>query len=85
MEKIRIVICLGSSCFSRGNGKVLPIIKRYISENYLDERVDFRGELCSGNCKGDPHIRINGEFIYGVNESNIKSILDKYFLTAKVS
>ena len=35
MPKRQIRICLGSSCFSRGNNTNLGAIKKYLSENNL--------------------------------------------------
>ncbi|TKG90467.1 (2Fe-2S) ferredoxin domain-containing protein [Puteibacter caeruleilacunae] len=79
MSRVKIEICLGSSCFARGNDKLLPVIKQYIKANSLEEKVDFRGELCTGLCRKEPHIKINGEVLYGINTTNIATILDNYF------
>ena len=36
-----IYICLGSSCFSRGNNVHLEIIRQYIAENHLEAEIKF--------------------------------------------
>ncbi|MFA8449748.1 MAG: (2Fe-2S) ferredoxin domain-containing protein [Bacteroidales bacterium] len=78
-NKTQIVICLGSSCFSRGNAKNLEIIKDYLEKNNLNDKVDFRGKLCSGNCNKGPVIIVNDKTYENVEENCIPLILDEYF------
>lgn len=61
MEKPKIVICIGSSCFSRGNTKNVEIAEKYLEENgYKDEvDVDLSGSLCQGHCAEGPIVVIN--------------------------
>jgi|GEM_PF-4555772 hypothetical protein len=40
MNKPRIVICIGSSCFSRGNAGNVEIAERYLEEHGLKDDVD---------------------------------------------
>ena len=40
-RKIEMQICLGSSCFSRGNKDVVMFIKDYLSINHLEDKVIF--------------------------------------------
>ena len=35
-------ICLGSSCFSRGNKDVAVFIKEYLKKHHLEDKVVFR-------------------------------------------
>lgn len=78
-EKINIVICLGSSCYRRGNQQILEIVKDYLQENSLKSKVDFRGQLCSGNCAHGPVIKINGKMYQEIDEISVVKILDSYF------
>ncbi|MFW5820653.1 MAG: (2Fe-2S) ferredoxin domain-containing protein [Bacteroidota bacterium] len=74
---IEIIICLGSSCFARGNKKTLSRIQQYISDHELEESVKFRGNHCFGKCKDGPVLKINGREYKGVDESGIIEILEK--------
>ncbi|MEA3317911.1 MAG: NAD(P)H-dependent oxidoreductase subunit E [Bacteroidota bacterium] len=74
-----ITICLGSSCYRRGNQAVLEIIKAYLKENNLKDKVDFKGHLCTGNCLNGPNLKINEEKYFGVSQDSVIEILDKYF------
>jgi len=59
-EKITVVVCMGSSCFSRGNSLMLKALQDYIRENALENRVELKGSLCEDCCKCGPNITING-------------------------
>lgn len=72
-------ICLGSSCFSRGNKDVVMYIKEYIRKNHLDDKVIFKGARCMGGCINGPNLIINGVSTEGVTLSKIESILEKEF------
>lgn len=74
-----MIICLGSSCFSRGNNKNLRIIQDYLKRNNLEHSIAFRGNLCSELCNLGPVLEINGKKYEHVDESNIISILDSEF------
>ncbi|MCG8411114.1 MAG: NAD(P)H-dependent oxidoreductase subunit E [Bacteroidales bacterium] len=78
-EKTKLILCLGSSCYSRGNQYVLDIVKQYIKENNLKDKIDFRGQLCSGNCSHGPILKINDVVFKNVDVNNINNILDQYF------
>jgi NADH:ubiquinone oxidoreductase subunit E len=78
-QRIEMQICLGSSCFSRGNKDVVMFIKEYLKKNHLDDRVVFRGARCMGRCSNGPNLNINGAIIEDVTISKIESILEKEF------
>jgi NADH:ubiquinone oxidoreductase subunit E len=78
-RKIEMQICLGSSCFSRGNKDVVMFIKEYLSKNHLEDRVIFKGARCMGRCSNGPNLTINGVSTEGVTLSKIESILEKEF------
>ncbi len=77
--KKEIVICLGSSCFSRGNKKVLAVINSYITEHNLQERVYFHGAHCYGSCDQGPIVKIGENKYTAVTPTNIYDILEKEF------
>lgn len=79
MYEHTIHICLGSSCFSRGNEEFLELIKDYLKNNNLKDKTDFRGHLCSGQCKIGPNISIDGQKYHDLNKETLVDILDKHF------
>jgi NADH:ubiquinone oxidoreductase subunit E len=75
--RIEMQICMGSSCFSRGNKDVVNFIREYLRKNHLDDKVIFKGARCMGLCSNGPNLNINGVTIEGVTISRIESILEK--------
>ena len=78
-QKIEMQICLGSSCFSRGNRDVVMYIKEYLRKNHLDDRIVFRGTRCMSLCSNGPNLKINERIIEGITISAIEGILEKEF------
>jgi NADH:ubiquinone oxidoreductase subunit E len=70
-------ICLGSSCFSRGNKDVVQFIKEYLRKNHFEDKVIFRGARCFGHCSEGPILVINDRIIENVDISHIEKILEK--------
>ena len=69
-------ICLGSSCFSRGNRDVAMFIRDYLKQHHLEDKVIFKGARCMGKCSSGPNLNINGRIIEGVTLAGIESIMD---------
>lgn len=78
-KKTEVIICLGSSCFARGNKTTLGLIDKYIRDNQLQDKVFFHGGHCFNKCSEGPVIKIDNETYTGVNELNIIDILNKSF------
>jgi NADH:ubiquinone oxidoreductase subunit E len=70
-------ICLGSSCFSRGNKEVVMFIREYLRKNHLDDKIIFKGARCMGNCSNGPNLRINEEIREGITLAKIEGILEQ--------
>lgn len=79
--KIEIVICLGSSCFSRGNKKTVQLIKEYLKNHHLEDKVYFHGNHCYGNCENGPIVKIDDKEYQNITPENIIYLLDKIFST----
>lgn len=59
-NKVTVELCMGSSCFARGNSSALSEVESFLEENDLASRVELEGHLCLGKCNSGPHVRING-------------------------
>jgi len=66
-----IRICLGSSCFSRGNKEIVKEIRSFLEKHHLSQKVVFRGSHCLGNCQDGPNISVNQKIIPAISRSNI--------------
>ncbi|HPC99124.1 MAG TPA: NAD(P)H-dependent oxidoreductase subunit E [Bacteroidales bacterium] len=76
-EKTVIEICLGSSCFSRGNKDIVKIVQDIVAKQNPGVRITLRGTRCTGHCSNGPNIVINGKIIEGVSISDIEEILSR--------
>jgi NADH:ubiquinone oxidoreductase subunit E len=74
-----ISICLGSSCFSRGNKETLELIKSFLKAHELDHQVFFHGDLCTGDCEHGPVMKIDDQLFENVTPDNVFDILTSYF------
>lgn len=76
-NKVEIIICLGSSCFARGNKKTVQSIDAYIKKHQLEERVFFHGGHCFGKCDKGPIVKINDKYFENVDHINVIDLLAK--------
>ncbi len=63
IEGVEIVICLGSSCFARGNSENLAIIQEFVEKHGLKASIRLGGRLCQDQCKQVLTFRLAGRFI----------------------
>lgn len=54
-----IKICLGSSCYVRGNDKTLTFLEEYIQKKQKDMTVELVGCRCTNACQDGPNIFID--------------------------
>ena len=78
--KKEIVICLGSSCFSRGNKNTVHIIKNYIKEHQLEDKVFFHGNHCYDNCENGPILKVDNKEYQNITPENVLYLLDNLFV-----
>jgi NADH:ubiquinone oxidoreductase subunit E len=78
-DQTEITICLGSSCFARGNRNIVRMIKDFLKENKLEEKVIFHGNHCFDKCQEGPSVKINDRLFTGIDENGIVRILEKHF------
>jgi NADH:ubiquinone oxidoreductase subunit E len=71
MKKIIISICMGSSCYLRGNRELTELLSNFLAEKSLEDYVEFVGNLCEDECKCGPNVRINDILI---TKASIKKV-----------
>jgi NADH:ubiquinone oxidoreductase subunit E len=78
-KRIDISICMGSSCYPRGNRETLEKLKIYIRDNNLAEQIIMKGNLCEGLCKDGPNIRINGVIYHDIDYYSVLKVIEEIF------
>ncbi len=75
---IEIEICMGSSCYSRGNSRALELIEDYIKEKNLDVLINLKGQLCHGICSEGPNIIVNGNIHRNCDPDCVVDLINHY-------
>lgn len=77
----KIVICVGSSCFARGNEKNVAFAEKWLGDRGLRDEVDvdLGASLCTGNCADGPIVVVDGKTHTHVDEDAMRGILDSLF------
>lgn len=70
-----ITVCMGSSCFSRGNAMNAEIVQKFLADNDLADKVSVKGCLCDGQCKNGPNLHINDKLFSHVSPETLEDIL----------
>lgn len=71
-----IRICMGSSCYARGNRDNLTFIRQFIRENSLEAHLVLTGCLCTGNCQKGPVIEVDGILRSEIDPVSLKDFLE---------
>ena len=79
--KPKIVICMGSSCFSRGNEENLKVVEDFLEARGLHDETDLELSccLCTNRCSQGPVVMINETVHTGVNPGKMFEILRALF------
>ena len=75
MEKLVVELCLGSSCFARGNSQTLFALEKYLKETGLTDEVTLVGHLCLGACAKGPNIRIGETTYSGLDTQQVLTLV----------
>jgi NADH:ubiquinone oxidoreductase subunit E len=74
---VEIVVCLGSSCFARGNSENLAIIDSHVQSAGLNASVRVTGRLCRDECMQGPNLSTGGEIHHGVTRAKLRELLQQ--------
>ena len=81
MAKPKIVVCMGSSCFARGNEKTGAACEGSLADRGLRDEVDvdLGASLCTGNCADGPIVVVDGKVFKHVDPLVMRDILEAAF------
>jgi NADH:ubiquinone oxidoreductase subunit E len=77
MEPLEFVICLGSSCFARGNSQNLAILEDFLQKHKVNAVIRLSGKLCQDDCKLGPNLTVAGETHHEVTPPKLRQILQQ--------
>jgi NADH:ubiquinone oxidoreductase subunit E len=73
-----ITICMGSSCFVRGNNRNIEVIQDYLATQRPDPPVELSGHLCQGHCKVGPNVTVNSQMYHEVDPIVVLGLLNHH-------
>ncbi len=81
-KALPIAVCMGSSCYSRGNnGRTIETLRHCVeAEGFVAE---ITGHLCEDQCTCGPHITIAGTLYSNIQPSCIPELLKHHLATGK--
>ena len=74
-----ICVCMGSSCFARGNKRNLEVVQAFVKEHWLGTGVRVIGCLCMDQCRQGPNVRIGKTLYHGVDHNSCLDLMRKHF------
>jgi NADH:ubiquinone oxidoreductase subunit E len=74
---VDITICLGSSCFARGNSKNLSLLESYARSQESNVSIHLIGNLCQEQCCEGPNIKIGGTAYHHVTAEKLCELLQQ--------
>lgn len=60
--KMKVTVCIGSSCHIKGSRQVVEELQRLIRENNLEEKIELAGTFCLGKCQQGVCVTVDEEF-----------------------
>jgi len=72
---VEIVVCLGSSCFARGNSEILAVLQQCIQSKGMKARVSLSGCLCQDQCKQGPNLKVGNEFHHNITAAGLRELV----------
>ena len=80
--KMKVTVCIGSSCHIKGSRQVVEKLEYLINENGIADKVELGGTFCLGKCQQGVCVAVDEEF-----HSVTPATVDEFFhneIAAKV-
>lgn len=74
-EKLGIALCMGSSCFARGNQSVLETLENMIRDNGWEDKIHLSGLRCENKCSEGPNIKIDGQLYQALDTGALMDLI----------
>jgi NADH:ubiquinone oxidoreductase subunit E len=74
---LAIMICMGSSCFSRGNNRNVEVVQDFLESRAAPTDVQLVGHLCENQCKAGPNVTIDGTMYHEMDPVSLLGLLNR--------
>ena len=79
--KMKISICIGSSCHVKGSRQVVEQIRELVDKNNLGDKVELAGTFCMGKCQ-DAVCVMADDKVYSVTPEGVSDFFEQTVLSA---
>lgn len=76
-NKVKINVCLGTSCFVKGSQTILKKVMNYVGEQCLASDVKIKASFCMENCDNGPTVTVGGKIMHKCTYSSVIEELEK--------
>lgn len=60
--KLKVTVCIGSSCHLKGSRQVVNTFRELIEDNDVADKVELVGTFCLGQCQKGVCVTVGDEF-----------------------
>ncbi|MEE1144333.1 MAG: (2Fe-2S) ferredoxin domain-containing protein [Acutalibacteraceae bacterium] len=78
--KMKITVCIGSSCHIKGSRQVVEQLQHLISTNNLADKVDLGGTFCMGKCQQGVCVTVDDNF-FSVTPDSVSDFFQENVLS----
>ena len=75
MSPVKITLCLGSSCYSRGNRNQVENLRQEWAGRPGEVEVELKGSLCLGRCAEGPVVLVDGETLVQGPDTDLAALV----------
>ncbi len=77
--KMKITVCIGSSCHIKGSRQVVEQLQELISDRGMKDKIELGGTFCMGKCQSGVCVEVDGEF-HSVSPETTKDFFENEVL-----
>ncbi|MGN0619366.1 MAG: (2Fe-2S) ferredoxin domain-containing protein [Ruminiclostridium sp.] len=74
-NKMKITVCIGSSCHLKGSRQVVEKLQALIAKNNLSEKIELSGTFCMSNCQKGVCVTLDGQ-VYSLAPETTESFFE---------
>lgn len=77
--KMKITVCIGSSCHIKGSRQVVEQLQYLIKQKDLGDKIELGGTFCMGKCQLGVCVTVDDEF-HSVTPENVNEFFNEVVL-----
>ena len=58
---IKVTVCIGSCCHTKGAGRIVEQLQHMIARKQLKDKIDLAGKFCMGTCQDGVCVTVGEE------------------------